>query len=261
MNTLTFDIETIPDTELGRRLYDVPDLDDAAVAKIMFFKQKQARQSDFLPLPQHRIAVISAVLRNQDGVHIFSLGHELGSESEIVKRFFDGLERQSPELVSWNGSGFDLPVLHYRALRHGIAASRYWEIGDTDREFRYNNYLGRFHWRHTDLMDVLAGYQFGARASLEQVSQLLGLPGKLGMSGSQVWSHHQAGSLDEIQHYCETDALNTYLIYLRFQLMRGILDPSHYAAELELVRAKLTESQAPHWREFLQAWSDASHVA
>lgn len=254
MNTLAFDIETVPDTELGRRLYDVDDLDDDSVAKVMQFKQKQKRQSDFLPLPQHRVAVVSAVLRQPDGLHIFSLGHELGSEREIVQRFFDGLERYSPELVSWNGAGFDLPVLHYRALRHGITAARYWEIGDSDREFRYNNYLSRFHWRHIDLMDVLAGFQIGGRASLEQVSQLLGLPGKLGMSGDQVWSYHQAGRLAEIQSYCETDAVNTYLIYLRFQLMRGILDRSRYEAETALVAEKLTASDEPHWREFLDAW-------
>jgi len=255
MNTLVFDIETIPDIELGRRLYDVPDLDDDAVAKIMQFKQKQARQTDFLPLPQHRIAVISAVLRQRDGLHIFSLGHELESEREIVRRFFDGLERYSPDLVSWNGGGFDLPVLHYRALRHGITAARYWEIGDSDREFRYNNYLSRFHWRHIDLMDVIAGYQPGGRSSLEQVAQLLGLPGKLGMSGDQVWSYHRAGRHAEIQAYCETDAVNTYLVFLRFQLMRGLLDHAGYAAETALVRSRLEESTEPHWQEFLAAWS------
>lgn len=255
MNTLVFDIETIPDTELGRRLFDVADLDDEAVVKIMQFKQKQVRQTDFLPLPQHRIAVISAVLRERDGLHIFSLGHELASEREIVKRFFDGLERYSPDLVSWNGGGFDLPVLHYRALKHGVTAARYWEIGDSDREFRYNNYLGRFHWRHIDLMDVLAGFQPSGRSSLEQIAQLLGLPGKLGMSGDQVWSYHQAGRHAEIQRYCETDAVNTYLIYLRFQLMRGLLDSAGYAAETALVRAKLEASDEPHWREFLAAWS------
>ena len=85
---------------------------DETVAKVMRFKQMQARQTDFLPLPQHRILVISAVLRDSDGLHVFSLGQEQGDEGEIVQRFFDGLERRSPDLVSWNGAGFDLPVLH-----------------------------------------------------------------------------------------------------------------------------------------------------
>lgn len=257
MNTLVFDIETVPDIDLGRRLYDVPDLDEASVAKIMFFKQKQARQTSFLPLPQHRVLVISAVMRNREGLRIFSLGDETATEKEIVRRFFDGLDRFSPELVSWNGSGFDLPVLHYRALKHGVDASRYWELGDTDREFRFNNYLSRFHWRHIDLMDVLAGYQLGGRSSLEQVAQLLGLPGKLGMSGDKVWDYHLEGRYAEIRDYCETDALNTYLVYLRFQLMRGIFDDKTYVNELRLVEDKLEQSAQPHLREFLAAWRES----
>jgi len=254
MNVLCFDIETIPDTDFGRKLFQLGDLDDESVAKVMRFKQMQARQTDFLPLPQHRIVVISAVLRNSDGLHIFSLGRDQGGEREIVQRFFDGLERRSPDLVSWNGAGFDLPVLHYRALLHGVQATRYWEVGDSDRDYRYNNYLGRFHWRHIDLMDVLSGYQFGGRASLEHTSLLLGLPGKLGMSGASVWDYHLAGRHDEIQQYCETDALNTYLIYLRFELMRGNLDAARYEQEVARARDKIAASDEPHWQEFLAAW-------
>ncbi len=254
MNVLCFDIESIPDVEFGRRIYQLGDLDDESVAKVMRFKQLQARQTDFLPLPQHRVVVISCVLRASDGLHIFSLGEEVGSEREIVQRFFDGLERKSPDLVSWNGSGFDLPVLHYRALKHGVTAARYWEIGDSDRDYRYNNYLGRFHWRHIDLMDVLAGYQFGGRASLEHTAQLIGLPGKLGMSGDKVFDYWLAGRQAEIERYCETDALNTYLVYLRFELMRGVLDRARYDAEVDRVRDKIEGSDEPHWREFAAAW-------
>lgn len=261
MNVLAFDIETIPDTEFGRRLYDLGDLDDASVAKTMFFKQKQARDTDFLPLPQHRVVVISAVLRTRDDVHIFSLGDERSDERDIVQRFFDGLEKYSPELVSWNGSGFDLPVLHYRALRHGVTAARYWDVGDVDRDFRFNNYLSRFHWRHIDLMDVLSGFQFGGRASLEQVSLLLGLPGKLGMSGDKVWDYYQDGRTREIIDYCETDALNTYLVYLRFQLMRGIFDRPRYEKEIGLVREKLKEADQAHFSEFLDAWQKGADAA
>jgi predicted PolB exonuclease-like 3'-5' exonuclease len=254
MNVLCFDIETIPDTNFGRKLYDLGDLDDETVAKVMRFKQMQARQTDFLPLPQHRIVVISAVLRDADGLHIFSLGREQGDEREIVQRFFDGLERRSPDLVSWNGAGFDLPVLHYRALLHGVTAARYWEIGDSDRDYRYNNYLSRFHWRHIDLMDVLSGFQFGGRASLQHTALLLGLPGKLGMSGADVWDYYRDGRYEEIRRYCETDAVNTYLIYLRFELMRGVLDSARYDQEVARVRDKIERADEPHWKEFSAAW-------
>ncbi len=257
MNTLVFDIETVPDVELGRRLYGVADLDDAAIAKIMFFKHRQARQTDFLPLPQHRIVAISAVLRTRDDLHVFSLGDLESGEKELVERFFDGIERYSPELVSWNGSGFDLPVLHYRSLRHSVTAERYWEIGDRERDYRYNNYLGRFHWRHIDVMDVLAGYQFGARSSLEQAALLLGFPGKLGMSGAQVWQRYQAGEIEAIRNYCETDVLNTYLVYLRLQLARGVLDRRGHDGEIERLTTKLEQAEQPHLQEFLTAWRAA----
>ena len=260
MNTLVFDIETVPDVELGRRLYDLQDLDDATVAKVMFFKQKQARHSDFLPPPLQRVVAIAALLKSRDGLHVFSLGDEQSSERELVQRFFDGLERYSPDLVSWNGAGFDLPVLHFRALKHGVNAQRYWEVGETDKDFKFNNYLNRFHWRHMDLMDVLSGYQGGGRASLELVAQLLGFPGKLGMSGDRVWASYRRGELGEIRNYCEIDVLNTYLIYLRFQLIRGELDAERHQTELALLDAKLERAEQAHLQRFLAAWRSTRHA-
>jgi predicted PolB exonuclease-like 3'-5' exonuclease len=254
VNTLVFDIETVPDVELGRRLYELGDLSDADVARVMFTKQRQVRGSDFLPPPQQRIVAISAVMRSRDGIRIFSLGDEASPERELVQRFFDGLERYTPVLVSWNGSGFDLPVLSYRALKHGVVASKYWEVGDGDRDFRYNNYLSRFHWRHIDLMDVLSGYGASSRASLDAAAQLIGLPGKLGIGGAEVWSSYQRGEIGAIRDYCETDVLNTYLIFLRFQLVRGELDPVAYQGELQQVEAKLEQSDRPHLKLYLETW-------
>jgi predicted PolB exonuclease-like 3'-5' exonuclease len=196
-------------------------------------------------------------LRTADELHMFSVGESDSPEDELISRFFDGLGRYVPELVSWNGSGFDLPVMHYRAMRHSITAAKYWDVGDDDREFRFNNYLGRFHWRHLDLMDVLAGYQFGGRSSLEHIALLLGFPGKLGMSGSKVWSKYKNGKIDEIRNYCETDVLNTYLVYLRFQLMRGVLDKQRHDDEVDRLRSKLAADTAPHLQEFLAAWNAA----
>jgi 3'-5' exonuclease len=259
MNTLVFDIETVPDVELGRRLHDLEDLDDATVAQVMFAKQRQIRGSDFLPPPQQRIVAISCVLRSRDGLTIFSLGDEKAAEKEIVQRFFDGLDRFTPVLVSWNGSGFDMPVLNYRALRHGIDAHRYWEVGETDRDFRYNNYMSRYHWRHIDLMDVLSGYGASGRASLDLVAQLIGLPGKLGIGGAAVWPNYQRGELAAIRDYCELDVLNTFLIYLRFQLMRGELDAATYKTELEVVEAKLEQSDRAHLKLYLEKWRASRH--
>jgi predicted PolB exonuclease-like 3'-5' exonuclease len=254
MTTLVFDIETVPDTDLGRRLYDLHDLSDEQVGQIMFTKRRQETGNDFLSHEQHRVIAISVVMRSRDALKVWSLGDESASEKELIERFFDGVDKFTPELVSWNGSGFDLPVLHYRSLLHGVTAARYWETGDSDSSFRFSNYLSRFHWRHMDLMDVLSGFQGRGRASLDAVATLLGLPGKVGMHGSQVWDVYLTGGLKRIRDYCETDVLNTYLVYLRFQLLRGHLNLNEHAHEVARVRTLLEDSTSAHLKEFAAAW-------
>ena len=254
MHCLVFDIETIPDVELGRRLHDLDGIDDAQVGQIMLARRRQDTGSEFLSLEQHRIIAISVALRSRDSLRLWTLGEAASGEAEIITRFFEGIEKYTPDLVSWNGSGFDLPVLHYRAMRHGIAAPRYWEVGDDDPAFRYNNYLNRFHWRHLDLMDVLSGYQNRGRAGLDAVATLLGFPGKLGMAGDQVWEQYRAGNIAGIRDYCETDVLNTYLIYLRFELIRGRMSPAQHAAEIARARDYLAAQGGAHLQQFLAAW-------
>ena len=255
MNLFVFDIETVPDVEAGRRLYDLDGLEDREVAEIMFHKQREASGSDFLRHHLHRVVAISVVLRSADRFKLWSLGEPESPEEELIERFFGGLDRYSPTLVSWNGSGFDLPVLHYRSLLHGVVANRYWETGGDDSSFRWNNYLNRFHDRHTDLMDVLSGHQPRANVSLQDMALLLGLPGKLGMHGSLVWETFLGGDVAAIRDYCETDVLNTFLVYLRFELVRGHLSRDAYEGECEGLRAALEEDGRPHVVEFLNAWS------
>ena len=254
MHCFSFDIETIPDVDFGRRMWNLDGLSDADVGTAMTFMRQQKTGSDFLPLHVQRVVAISVAFRTGDSFRVWTLGDRDADEAEIIRRFYEGIERYSPELVSWNGSGFDLPVLHYRALKHGIQAPRYWEMGDNDREFRYNNYLSRFHWRHIDLMDVLAGFQMRGRASLDQMAVMLGFPGKLGMSGDKVWPCWLDGGIDEIRNYCETDVLNTYLVYLRFEFMRGNIDAVGLEKEYNLVRSTLQSMDQEHLNQFLDAW-------
>lgn len=252
---LVFDIETIPDVTGLRGLLDLPpEASDENVANIAFHQRRQQNGTDFLPLQQHRVCAISCALRESNHFRVWSLGEKDASEKEIIQRFFDGIEKYTPNLVSWNGGGFDLPVLHYRGLVHGIQAPRYWDMGEDDKEFKWNNYISRYHTRHLDLMDLLALYQPRANAPLDEIAQLCGFPGKLGMDGSKVWDAYKNGQIEAIRNYCETDVANTYLVYLRFQLMRGHLTQAAYEAEIKLVRETLGGYSGTHWKEFLAAW-------
>jgi predicted PolB exonuclease-like 3'-5' exonuclease len=254
VNVLAFDIETVPDTDAGRRIHGLDGLDDDDVAKVLFAQRVAETGRDFLRLHQQRIVAVSVVLRHADQVRVWSLGTPQSPEAELIRRFFEGLERYNPVLVSWNGGGFDLPVLQYRALLHGIEAPHYWESGENDREFRFNNYRNRYHDRHTDLMDVLASFQARATVPLESLALALGLPGKMGMHGSEVWSQFQQGNIGAIRDYCETDALNTYLVYLRFELIRGHLTPAQFRLECQLVYDFISAQDSDHWREFVSLW-------
>ena len=257
---LVFDIETIPDVAGVRRLYNLDAaLSDAEVAELAFQQRRAQNGSDFLPLHLQRIAVISCALRTAKDLKVWSLAEPEQHEGEIIQRFFDGIERFTPHLVSWNGGGFDLPVLHYRALIHGLSAARYWDTGEGDfgdsRDFKWNNYINRYHNRHCDLMDLLALYQPRASVPLDDMAKLCGFPGKLGMDGSKVWQAFYEGRLREIRDYCETDAANTYLMFQRFRLMSGAADADEYEMEIRRLKGYLkTQEDKVHWQEFLAAW-------
>ena len=256
---LVFDIETIPDVAGLRRIWDLgPEVSDEAVVELVSQRRRQASGSDFLPAHVQRVVAISCALRERDSVRVWSLGGPEDAERDIVQRFFDGIEKYTPQLVSWNGGGFDLPVLHYRAMIHGIAGCCYWDLGDNNREFKFNNYIARFHTRHLDLMDVLAGYQNRAWAPLTEIAQLCGLPGKLGMDGSQVYTAYKRGEIGAIRDYCETDVANTYLLFLRFQLIRGVLDAAAHEREVAMFREWLGQQSSAHWKEFSTAWKPSS---
>ena len=269
---LVFDIESIPDIAGLRSLrqMDQGTADDAVYAAEIADRSARGK-SDFMPLYLQRVLVISCVFRNAEGLRVHSLVDRetdgASQEGRVIQSFFNMIERHTPQLVSWNGGGFDLPVLHYRGLRHGVVASKYWDMGEDDREYKWNNYIGRYHLRHLDLMDLLAMYQPRAAAPLDAMARLCGFPGKLGMDGSQVYGAYREGRTDEIRRYCETDVMNTYLLYCRFQKMRGGFTEAEYEREVGLVRETLGGIDESHWREYLAAWPatapyiDASSIA
>jgi 3'-5' exonuclease len=263
--SLIFDTETIPDIDALYRLgfIDEPSIEQADV-------YIASRDNPFLPHHLQKIVAISCVLEaysphdefNIQKIHVNSLCDEDATEASMIQKFFQLIDHYTPQLVSWNGSGFDLPVLQQRAMIHGVEATTYWDLGERNTEksksFKWNNYISRYHLRHLDLMDVLAGYQPKANAGLEAMARLCGLPGKLGMSGDQVWAAYQNKQLAEIRAYCETDVINTYLLFKRFNCMR-FAQMQQYPKIVEYVCQHLQSlidqdiEKTTHWQKYLAA--------
>lgn len=258
---LAVDIETVPDAAGLRLVYDMPpDVPDAEVVQMAQRLRRQEKNNDFMPLPLHRIVVISCALEEGDSLRVFSLD-AAKDEADALRRFFAGMEKlyqsQPPRLITWNGGGFDLPVMHYRALIHNLRAPLMWKSGDDDANFRYNRtYLNRYNSeRHLDLMDALAMFQFGAAAKLDNVAKLCGLPGKIGIGGANVADAFFDGRIDEIRDYCECDAMLTYLLFLRYQQLSGERSESEITRRINIAREYAQEG-GDKWQEFLRQWRD-----
>ncbi len=257
---LVFDIETIPDVQGLRKLFHLDQNEHLTDAQVVEMGQQYYRQktgSDFFPHHLQKVVVISCLYQDAKHIRIGSFSEPDLNEGKIITEFFKLIDKKTPNLVTWNGGGFDLPVLHYRSLIHGIAAQNYWDTGEghARSERRFNHYLGRYHTLHLDLMDYMALYNTRAYVPLDQIAKLCGAPGKLGIDGGQVWAQYLAGEMSAIRDYCETDVANTYLVYLRFELMRGTISPEEYAQHYEAFYAFLREKNKPHWQEFLAEMS------
>jgi len=199
------------------------------------------------------------------GLRFAKMADALGMRGMGLDAFTKSLDAYVQALgreTSWHGSeanSLRCPLTNdYRGMLNGVSAPRYWDQGEGDyhdsRDFKWNNYISRYHSRHLDLMDLVAMYQPRANAPLDDLAKLMGYPGKLGMDGSAVWQAWQDGRIAEIRDYCETDVVNTYLVYLRFERMRGHLDAGAWAAEVQVVRDALARIDSPHWKQFLEAW-------
>ena len=159
----------------------------------------------------------------------------------------------APRLISWNGSGFDLPVIRYRSMLLGIAAPDFYRA---DGDWMRNNYQSRFHDMHVDLMDVLSGYGASHRVGLGTLSELVGLPGKSFVEG-EVWEHILAGEEELVREYCKKDVLLTLLLYLNWEVRRGNLDVSRLREYVVGIRESLRQEQFAGWQEIaseLEGW-------
>ncbi len=269
-NLFVFDIETVPDTVAVANLtgFDGPGEEARRQELERYHLEVTGGKNPFPRQPFHKVVAISfleAEIERAGGIgggetyHLRELrsgGEADFDEKKLLQGFFGYFERLRPRLVSYNGRGFDLPVLKYRAMVHGIQASWLYQAGD-----KWNSYQSRYaaDW-HCDLLEVLSDYGASARGKLNEVCSVLGFPGKFGVDGSDVAGLFDGGRLAEIRDYCETDVLNTYLVYLRTMHHRGTVSTEGYnLAIADIIALIEAEGEArPHLKEFLDAWGAAS---
>lgn len=260
-----FDIETIPDTAIVPALTGVEsaDVGELRTALENYHLNQTEGRNGFPRQPFHRVVAVSfleaSITRDERGMESYTLKNLASSrkddEREVIKGVFDYLERIKPRLVSYNGRTFDVPVLKYRAMHHGVQARWFYMVGD-----KWNSYQSRYSadW-HCDLLDVLSDFGASSRVKLDEVCTILGFPGKFGVDGSKVAEMYDNGQLQEIKDYCETDVLNTYLVYLRLMQHQGRISTANYNKALADAIHYLEEhsSARPHLAEFLTAWGKA----
>jgi predicted PolB exonuclease-like 3'-5' exonuclease len=265
-----FDIETVADVDAGRRFLSLPDASDAEVVEAMtaYHLEITDGRNDFLRQPFWRVVAISYAQCNVERAEaaqtqvpgqvrytltrVGSGGEVKSDERELVEGFFHYIDQAQPRLVSFNGRGFDLPVLKYRAMVHGLSAPRFFDASN-----KWENYTQRYaDAYHTDLLEVLSDFGASARVRMDEVCRVLGLPGKLETKGEDVAALHAAGDVQAIRDYCEMDVLNTYLLFLRWELLRGTISPaSHEASVVEVAAYLASEREArPHLGRYLDAW-------
>ena len=229
-----FDIETVPDTSVLSELTGSVAEDEKQ--KRVELEEYSSEVSGGNPFPRqlfHKVVSISIFIADiqRDGDYEYYDNLKLGTisstnntEAEIVKKFFDYICKNIPRIVSYNVKCFDLPVLKDRAMKYGIPVENLFKAGD-----KWNSYNQRYskEW-HCDLLDVLSDYGSSAKCKMNEVCSILGIPGKIGVDGSKVADMYDEGRLKEIDDYCETDVMNTYLVYLNYCLLTGIINKDSF---------------------------------
>jgi predicted PolB exonuclease-like 3'-5' exonuclease len=215
---IVWDLETVPDVAGFAAANDLVGKTEAEV--------REAIGEKFPKHIYHSIVCIGALIahREPDRWAVDALGAphvKERSEKALISAFVDRIAELSPQLVTFNGSSFDLPVLRYRAMVHGVSAP-----GLAARP-----YFNRYTEDAIDLCDVLSSFSAQAKATLHELSRVMGLPGKPdGMAGGEVEKYYREGRIQEIADYCESDVVNTYRIWLRYELFRGRLTEAEYQA-------------------------------
>jgi predicted PolB exonuclease-like 3'-5' exonuclease len=204
---LVLDIETIPDPELPRQ-------DDSEKVP---------------PPPFNQIVTLGCMLLEDYAPKRLGVAGEGKSEGEMLADFAHWLDSKRPTVVTWNGRGFDMPVITSRALRHGVPMP--WWFSDRNTRYRYSTE------GHFDLMDFLNDFGASKSVRLDVYAKLVGFPGKVGVDGSQVAPLVHAGKIDEVNAYCLCDVVQTAAVFLRVELLRGSIEKARYKELAEVFLA------------------------
>lgn len=264
-NIFVFDIETIPDDEsafplIGEDKKDLSNLEKRREALTDYHLEITDGKNPFLRQPFHKVVAISFLVAsieyNNEGQEVLKFkevrsgGTKNSTEKELIDGFFKTIDKLKPKIVSFNGRTFDIPVLKYRAMKYGITGNFFHTSGN-----KYESYSSRYAlgW-HCDLIDALSDFGASARVKLNEVCSILGFPGKFGVDGSLVTEMYDNGEVEAIRNYCETDVLNTYLVYLRYALHTAKLRLDDYNTEISNIVEFLKDSKQEHFTEFYTEW-------
>jgi predicted PolB exonuclease-like 3'-5' exonuclease len=249
---LVVDTESIPDGRLLSRVKfrDEELTEEQAIERAQAEARERSRDgSDFLPVSfQYPVAVCVLRVGDDFGLQAFKqLDAPQFRPRQMVKAFWDGVCHYRPKLVTFNGRGFDLPLLELAAFRYGLSAQDYFLNSR-------NRYRGDI-----DLLDWLCNYGACRLAGgLDLLSKVLGKPGKMAVSGDQVYALYRAGKLQEINDYCLFDTLDTYFVFLRTRVLTGDLTLEQEHDLVVRAKAWLTErvGECPAVRQYLDNWGD-----
>jgi predicted PolB exonuclease-like 3'-5' exonuclease len=235
-----FDCETIPDVELIRSQFHL-DGADFEVSMEALELQKGQSGSSFLPIPFHKVVAICAVITDDYGrfEKVSCINGEY--EKELIENFLNFIDSKSPKLVSFNGRAFDMPMLLVRAMKYSLSVPAYFEVENrTLHKSKWDNYRYRYSDRfHIDLMDHIGEFGAVRGLKLDLLCSMIGIPGKYDVSGDQVLELYYKNELQKINEYCQSDVLNTYWLYLRYELLKGNLSKEDYLANLAIFKEKL----------------------
>lgn len=217
MSEIIIDIETIPDLEYGKEHMNLNGLADEDIIRAMTFRFLQQSGSEFPPLNMHKVIAISLLKVSGEETMMKTFSIDDQSEDEILRSLHAEMQNDVSKLISWNGLAFDAPVILIRSMIHELISSELFISSS----------------KHLDLKNEISFGQTEKIQGLGMLSKQMGSPGKPLDSGKMVWELYLENAFSEITQYCESDVINTYLIYLSYQVSTQMIDNNQKQLKLK----------------------------